>query len=159
MIEAVREWLISVVCTAMLVSAAENAAPSGEMRKTVSLIGGLILLIMLVRPLNELRPGWILSESGSYTRTVEQVKKELQTEQQESLRSLIEQRVEAYISDKAAELGLECRVEVESSVGEDGLPRPFSVTVYGEPDRELQNWIHTELDIPKERQVYHGTET
>ena len=158
MIEAVKEWLVSVICAAMLVSVAENTAPPGELKKTVSLLGGLILLAVLVRPLNALDPGRILPETGSYSRSVEQLKEELETQRRDTLQTLIEQRTAAYISDKAAELGLECRVEVECRTGEDGIPRPFGVTVFGVTSRELQSWIHRELDIPEERQVYHGTE-
>lgn len=159
MIETIKEWLVSVICAAMLVSVAENTAPPGELKKTVSLLGGLILLAVLVRPLNALDPGRILPETGAYSRSVEQLKEELETDRGDTLQTLIEQRTAAYISDKAAELGLECRVEVECRTGEDGIPWPFGVTVFGVTSRELQSWIHRELDIPEERQVYHGTET
>lgn len=158
MIAAVREWLISVVCAAMLVSVAENAAPPGNLRKIVSLIGGLILLVVLVRPLTALDlRDWIPEYSG-YVREVEQRQDELEKDQTRQLQILIEQRTAAYISDKAEALGLTCRVEVECRTDGDSLPRPFGVTVFGTASQELRNWIRQELDIPEERQVYHETE-
>ena len=99
MIGAAREWLVSVVCAAMLVSVAENAVPPGEFRKTVSLIGGLILLVVLVRPLNASVTGGILPDCENYVREVERRQEELEAEQRDALQTLIEQRTAAYISD------------------------------------------------------------
>jgi len=159
MIAAVREWLFSIVCASMLVSVAENAAPPGNLRKIVSLIGGLILLVVLVRPLMELDLCDWIPEYGGYVKEVEQRQEELEKDRARQLQILIEQRTAAYISDKAESMGLACRVEVECRAGGDGLPRPVGVTVFGTASQELKNWIRKELDIPEERQVYHGTES
>ena len=83
---------------------------------------------------------------------------ELEMEQQKEMQALIEQEAAAYISDKAKGMGLECRVTVRCKVGEEGVPYPDSVTVEGAASEELGRWIAQELNIPTERQVFHGVE-
>ena len=82
----------------------------------------------------------------------------MEIEQQKEMQALIEQETAAYISDKAQDMGLECRVTVRCKVGEEGVPYPDSVTVEGAASEELRRWITRELNIPSERQVFHGVE-
>ncbi len=158
MIAAVREWLVSVICAAVAVAVAENAAPAGSMKKLVSMTGGLILLVLLVQPLSGLEPELFLPEYGAYAREIQQRQEELEAENTQALQTIIEREIAAYISDKAAELGVECRVTVRCRTDEAGVPQPYSVTMDGPVSEELRSWIEGELNIPKERQVFHGTE-
>ena len=158
MMDAVRSWLVSVICTAMAVAVAESIAPSGGMKKIVSLAGGFLLLLVLVQPLEDLRPDAFHLEYAAYQQSVERRQKELEKEQQKELQALIEQQTAAYISDKAKGLGLDCRVTVCCKVGEEGVPYPDSVTMEGAASEELGAWIAQELNIPTERQVFHEVE-
>ena len=158
MMEALRSWLVSVVCTAMTVSVAESIAPPGGLKKIVSLMGGFLILLVLVKPLEDLKTDFLHMEYEEYQQSVEQRRLELEMEQQKEMRALIEQETAAYISDKAKDMGLECRVTVRCKVGEEGVPYPDSVTVEGAASEELGRWIAQELNIPTERQVFHGVE-
>ena len=51
MIEAVRSWLIAVAAAAFLVSLSQSLIPEGTVRKIASFTGGLILLLVMVKPL------------------------------------------------------------------------------------------------------------
>ena len=158
MMDAVRSWLVSVICTAMAVAVAESIAPPGGMKKIVSLTGEFLLLLVLVQPLEDLRPDAFHLEYDVYRQSVERQRQELEKEQKKELQTLIEQQTAAYISDKARNLGLDCRVTVCCKVGEEGVPYPDSVTVEGAASEELGAWITQELNIPTERQVFHGVE-
>ena len=158
MMEALRSWLISVVCTAMVVSVAESIVPPGGLKKIVSLTGGFLILLVLVKPLEDLKTDFLHMEYEEYRQSVTQRQWELETEQRKEMQALIERETAAYISDKAKTLGLECRVTVRCKVGEEGVPYPDSVTVEGAASEELMGWIARELNIPTERQVFHGVE-
>ena len=71
MIEAVQEWLRAVVVTALLLSVVQTLLPEGNVRRIASFSGGLILMLVLLRPLLgtdlsalELRPTARPSRSG-----------------------------------------------------------------------------------------------
>ena len=50
MMEAVRAWLTSVVLVSVLLSAAQSLIPPCTVRKAAGFTGGLILLLVLLRP-------------------------------------------------------------------------------------------------------------
>ena len=158
MIVALRGWLTSVIYTAMVIAVAENMAPPGGMKKIVSMIGGLVLLIMLVKPLDKLEMGFLQPSYDSYVRGVEMRQAELEKDGLQELERLIEQQAAAYILDKAKRLGLDCQVTVRCKVGEEGVPYPHRVTIQGTVSEELKKWIEEELGIPTERQVFHDVE-
>lgn len=155
MIGAMREWLVSVVCAAILVSAAEQLTPAGNLRKIVSMTGGLVILSILLHPLGDLETGSLQAGCRDYALEVERRREELERESFRELEALIEARTAAYISDKAKELGVVCRrADVECRTDDSGIPQPWSVTVYGTETQEMKSWIRKELDIPAERQVF-----
>lgn len=158
MIAALRGWLTSVIYAAMMVAVAEHIAPPGGLKKIVSLTGGLILLVILVRPVEDMRLDFLWGRYDDYARSVERCREELEKDRLSETRKLIEQRTAAYISDKAKRLGLDCQVTVRCKTGEEGVPYPDSVTIKGTVSEELRKWIEEELDIPTERQVFHGKE-
>lgn len=158
MIEALRGWLTSLIYTAMVIAVAEDMAPPGGMKKIVSMAGGLILLVMLVKPLESIELDFLQLSYNGYVRNVEERQEELEKDGLLELERLIEQRTAAYISDKAKRLGLDCQVTVRCKTGEEGVPYPYSVTVRGTVSEELKRWIAEELGISTERQVFHGAE-
>ena len=158
MIAALRGWLTSVIYTAMVISVAESMVPSGGMKKVVSFTGGLLLLVMLVKPLGNVDAGFLQMPYDHYIRSVEIRRAELEKKHLLEMEEIIEQRTAAYISDKAKRLGLDCQVTVRCEAGEEGVPYPDSVTIYGAVSEELEEWIVEEIGIPTERQVFHGVE-
>ena len=158
MIAALRGWLTSVIYTAMVIAVAENMAPSGGMKKVISMTGGLILLVMLVKPLGNIETDFLSLQYDSYVSRVEGRQEELEKDNLREMERIIEQRTAAYISDKAKRLGLDCQVTVRCKAGEEGVPYPDSVTIQGTVSEEVKEWIEEELGIPTERQVFHGVE-
>ena len=84
---------------------------------------------------------------------------ELADTQTEAMASIIAEQTEAYILDKAGELGAEVTVRVETRTGGDGVPVPWSAELTGARSEALASALETELGIPAERQVWHERNT
>ena len=115
MIAALRGWLTSVIYTAMVIAVAENMAPPGGMKKIVSMTGGLILLVMLVKPIGTIELEFLQLPYNSYVYSVEKRQDELEKDYLKELKGLIEQRTAAYISDSRIYIG-------QSKAAGTGLP-------------------------------------
>ena len=158
MMDAVRGWLLSVIGAAFLTAAAESLVPAGTMRRVASLVGGLVLLLALTRPL--LGTDWkrLKVDFDGYARQIDRRQEELQRQSNAALAELIASRTAAYISDKAGQLGVECRVRVVTEPGPEGTPVPAGAELTCPPSQALADYMEQELEIPKERQVWNGTE-
>ena len=158
MIGAVREWLVSVVIVTLLLSVAQTMIPEGTIRKIASFIGGLILLITLVQPLLRTDLGSLRLHFEDYETAIQERQTELEDAGQEEMSSLIEEKTQAYILDKAGSLGLEVEVRVAAEYGEDGIPYPYEAEIDGPRSEELAAYMERELGIPEERQVWNEQE-
>lgn len=156
MILALQNWLTAVLAAAMLVSAAEKLTPAGAVRKIASLIGGLVLLIVLARPLTALRGTEMFLDFSYQREEIKTRQEELQAEGQSELAELIAEKTETYILDKADSLGVSCQAEVTTAIGEGGLPVPWQAELSCGPNQALSAYLKDELGIPEERQVFHG---
>ena len=94
-----------------------------------------------------------------YQAAVEERQEELADTQTEAMASIIAEQTEAYILDKAGELGAEVTVRVETRTGGDGVPVPWSAELTGAQSEALASALETELGIPAERQVWHERNT
>lgn len=153
--EWLRGWLLGVTAAALAVALAQALTPEGTVKKVGRLVGGLVLLLAVARPLLRLEPGaleaalpaWAGPEAEQAAQGGEDV-----------MKSLIARKAGAYIVDKAGELGAVCRAEVAVSEGEAGWPVPWSAVIAGtwtaEQQRALSQAVADDLDIPKERQEF-----
>ena len=139
MMETLRGWLLGLTAAALAVSLLTAMLPKGEtIRRIAGLAGGLILLLAVVQPL--LRVRW-----------------EELTWRYETYQRDIADRTAAYISEKAASLGIDCRVQVEVRT-EDGLPLPYGASLDVERDQVLSDYMAQELGIPASRQSWQPEE-
>lgn len=155
MMEALRTWLTAVAAVVLLLSVVQLLIPEGPLRETAALIGGLILLTVLLRPVLEIDFSDARTAIPSFRAYVEQRQAELESAQTETLAELIESETAAYISDKAEELRLTLQIRVMAKVDPSGVPIPTRVEISGGRSDELSRWIEAELGIPKERQVWN----
>ena len=158
MMEQLQQWLVGVVLVTVLLSVAQNLLPEGNLRQTISYVGGLILLVALLQPVGKVELENLFEEASAAIPEVEGMQMELEYRQQEELEQLIAQRTGAYIWAKAAELGLETEIQVETRIGEEGVPLPYRVEIGAPLSRELSRWLEAELGIPQERQVWQNGE-
>lgn len=152
---ALRDWLLGVTAAALAVALAQALTPEGTVKKVGRLVGGMVLLLAVAKPLLSLEPGtlavttaaWGQAEGGQAVKSGEDV-----------MKSLIAEKTSAYIVDKGGVLGLDCAVDTVVETDGSGWPIPWSVTVRGDwtqsQRRELSRLITEELAIPEERQSF-----
>ena len=159
MLDIIRQWLLGITCVALVAALAESLTPPGAVRKVGRLTGGLVLLIAMLHPLMALDQDALTRALTEYRLELSTYSDELEEENRSLMKGIIEERSNAYIQDKAEEMGIQCQISVE--VGEEGdWPVPDSVTVFGslseEQQAELTQAIEVDFAIPAERQSYQS---
>lgn len=94
-----KDWLLGVVAAALAVSVAQALTPAGTVKKVGRLVGGLVLLLAVARPLLRMDvTAWDLPVWDT-------VDLELQTqENQKLLEDLIAGQVQTYIEETEGEI-------------------------------------------------------
>ena len=158
--ESLKIWLLSVTGAAFLVAAVNSVCPEGAVKRVVQLTGGLVLLVVILQPAamgNSMDISGVLTE---YKIKSEEMTARSETESNQLMEKIIEEKTAAYIVDKAARIGAECDAEVWCEKDENNLPVPAEVKVSGpltpEQREELALSIEKELGIAEERQWYEG---
>ena len=120
-------YILSVTCAAVLAAILRTIAGEGAMGKLTKLLSGLFLAVTVLSPLVKIEipdpARWLedyMAEGEAAAQTGEVMAKEYSA-------SIISAELEAYILDKAAELG--CTVTAEVRLNDGGLPA--SVTLSG----------------------------
>ena len=158
MTEAVRQWLLGVACTALVVAAADSLAPAGSVKRVCRLAGGLALLLAAVGPFIRLDSGMLSEMLEEYRTQVRSYEETLEEQNNLFYQTIIEESAAAYIVDKAEEMGISCQAEVTFSYDEDGVPCPWEVTARGgwtdETREALARLLEDDLGVPPQRQHY-----
>lgn len=156
--EWMRQWLFSVVCAAMAAAVADALSPKGMPKRLARYVGGLLVLLAVLGPVKKLDGNLIgdaLADlkvrSAGYAETFAQ-------QNGEGAKAIIAQETAAYISDKAAQLGIsQCRVEVRCRMTDEGFPAPEAVRVEGCGDDQawqaLSKAITADFAIEREAQT------
>ena len=140
-----------MVACAVLVSAAGQLCPEGALRGIARFTGGLLLLLVMLRPAARYEPDAAAWSAGGYREAVARLEQELTAERENALRRGIAEEWQAYIEDKAGSLGAAVRVEAELDAG-DSVPE--RVTLRGAYSEELSRFLASELGIAKEKQIW-----
>ena len=157
MMNAVRRYLFSLCAAALLCSLVRALVPKGRMKSICSLLCGMFLAMTALSGL----AGWALedvAEGLSRMRiAAEEARTGVEIRNREALQAIIKQKTEAYIWDKAQELGLAVAIDV--TVAEDAsYPYPAAVRITGsfsEMQRQsLTRYIEENLAIGKEQQTW-----
>ena len=158
MTELVRQWLLGVACTALILAVADSLAPVGSVKKVCRLAGGLALLLAAAGPLLRLDSGVLANMLEEYQTAVRGYEETLEEQYLLFYQTVIEESAAAYIVDKAEELGISCQAEVTFSYDEDGVPCPWEVTARGDWTDEargaLERLLEDDLGVPPQRQHY-----
>lgn len=153
-----KQWMLGIVLTAFAGGLARQLAPKGREEALVRLVSGLLLTLVILQPLGRLWGGaerWEPAlEAGGFARQSREQAACYQKKQQQALANIIAEKCEAYIWDKADQLGLACRVTVTTAEGDSGIPLPDTVTVRGPYSEALAACIEEEVGIPAENVIW-----
>ena len=114
-----------------------------------------ILLLVVLGPLAGLDLSDLSLRYQDLSRDMERQAEAYRQEGQAQLELGIQQRTAAYISEKAAQLGLSCRPRVETA-WRDGVPYPSGVTLDIAENQALAEVLTDELGIPPSQQHWLG---
>ncbi len=150
---------MGVVFTAFAVSLARQLVPKGRENSVVSAVCGALMILALLRPLATINaneaalPAFNLAERAASQRET------YSFEQEKALETIIAEKLEAYIWDKAVGLGMDCAVRVQLSRAESGIPVPESVSIGTAYHPILAVWIEEVVGIPAEKQIWQEGNT
>ena len=158
MIASVGTWILRLSAAALFAALAEGLMPEGPVKRVGRLACAVVVLLVALQPLTGRRtriPLGVSLDSEGY-------RARLAAESGEVLKEFIEQKTEAYITDKAAELGAACTCRVTCAREGEGTWLPDRVTVCGRLNADqraaLRKLIETELAVPPDRQSFAGGE-
>lgn len=155
MIQLLKEWLLGLVAAAMLLSVLNALLPKRMFRGIGKVTGGLILLLVLVRPVLGMQWKELSGKYYDYELQIDRQTEVYMQENQQQMESIIERELNAYVCETAAQMGLDCEADVETQ-WLDGAPHPVSVTLYTDYNEALSNRIFRELGITPEQQCWEG---
>lgn len=162
MIAPVGRWIARLTCAAMFAALAEGMMPEGPVRRVGRLVCALMLVSVMLRPIARTQFGCAGAFSRRVSEETQERRAQLSLQSGQAAKAFIEQRLGAYISDKAAQRGMSCAIRVECRAGEDGLWLPGSAVIVDPPEAgqraALTQLIESELAIPPDRQSFAGGE-
>lgn len=158
--ETIRSWIVGLCAGALICGMVQALVPKGG--SALRLACGFMTVALLIGPLREfdfeeyaLRIGEIRAAGDGYV-------SEALSGGEKQMKTVIESSCEAYILDKAAELGIaRASAAVSAKITDGGeYPYPYSVALGGEAGEEqrkkLNSYIEGELGIPAGRQYWSG---
>ena len=157
--EGLESWVRALAAAGLFTGAVLTLAPGGKLGRTLRLICALLLLAVLLSPLGRLDYSAYAEELSRQRLRGADLSGRGQQEALRLLGSIIQEKTEAYILDKAAERKLPAvKVRVTLAPGEE-VPYPWSAELWmenGEADAFLTDVLEGELGIPRARQLWHA---
>lgn len=151
--DTLRSWLLHIIAAGMLTALLYALLPGGRVKAIAQCCGGLVMLLVVIRPLTEMEWGELTVSYQTYEQEIQELTETYRQANSEELASLIADRTGAYIASKGKSLGLQCTAEVETEE-RDGVPYPCAVTMDIPRDGTLAAWIGQELDIDEAHQYW-----
>ena len=159
----VKSWLLSIACAALIAALALALCPEGFPKKLTRWAGGLLLLLAVLGPVKRLEDGDMTDILAKYRLWPGDDIEAMAEENAEMRKAIIARQTAAYISDKAAALGIrDPQVWVSCRLTEDGFPAPESVEVQGSGTQEawqaLQRAITADFGLEESAQTLERTD-
>ena len=156
---ALRQYILSVSAAAILCGLVTAMIPKGSLRGILKLSCGVFLAILVLEPVMHLDLNRILTHfTGEAIYEGDAAVAFGEELARDSMAQYIKRETEAYILDKANELGITAEVQV--LVGKEDLPVPSAAVIRGTVPQslklELERLIEGNLGISKENLKWIG---
>ena len=144
----------AAILAGILSSFLDKNSTSGAL---VKMAAGLFLLFAVLGPVAGWNPANLTDFTAGLTSDGDQAAAEGENLAREAMGDIIKSEAEAYILDKAAQLGLS--VQVQLTLTADHLPESALLT--GQATRQqkqaMESILESDLGIPKEKQQWNGS--
>ena len=156
MMENVYQYLLSVLATAILVAIVNNLSDKLKSGKAIKLASALVMAIVVLSPLRNFQLTSYLSRFETMNDAANGYVNDGKTLYDNYLVAIINERCEAYILDKADELGVKLTVHIACDTSD--LPVPVYAEISGEVSpyarEKIQHIISSDIGIPEEQQLW-----
>lgn len=154
--EGLRQYAVSVVAAAIICSILTRLASQDTAKGLIRLLCGLVLTIVVIRPIVRMEFPAVKEITLPPLPDAENAVEEGTELAKESMDGIIKSTCEAYILNKANELG--ANIQVSVSVNAQHIP--FAVKITGEVTsdvrKQLERTLEEDLGITKEHQSWTG---
>ncbi len=159
MMDWLRGYFLSLTGASVICAVITALFPGkGASAKLIKLISGVILCLIALQPVSRLDISSFLREWEFDLSSGTDASHDGEILAQKARYKLIKDSCEAYILDKATELGLQITVEIE--LDDQSFPQPESVVIRGNISPyakvQLQQILTSDLGIAKENQTWTG---
>ena len=161
MVELLRGWIMSITVVALIGAVLNQFVPEGALKRGFNLTLGVALTVCIISPVRNVTYSEMLYFDTMYNRDFSEKTQRLTQANQNWQEQIIKERVQAYILQKAGELGLDCGVEVSVAQSDTGMLLPYSAEVIyiGDPApsviEQFKEFLAVECGVPKERQGWY----
>jgi len=154
-----QSWARGLVSASVLAALSQQLTGKSPQKKVVEFICGVVMLAILLSPVLRADRLAFSGALSRYHRTVAELTEDVEEQENQLLRTYIEQKSGAYILDEAEALGIEeMEVTVRTKWKEESWI-PWEARLKGcfeaEQRARLAALIETELGIPGERQIWN----
>ena len=158
-----RQLLRDCIAVSVVSGLLLKLCPDTGARRVAALLSAVLLCLTVIRPLKDFDFDAYATQSARLHEAEEALNRRAAKVSERLDRLVMEERYAAYLSDKAAESGLDgIRVELQLQWGLDGLWVPYAAHITGSWDDKdaarFKKLLTTELGIPPERQYWYQDE-
>ncbi len=153
----IKGYVLSILSVSIISAASVNiTSKMGGVGKIVKMICGILFLVTLISPFTKLTDPGLSQYISRIKLDAEDVITEGKNLAQAETESIIKKQSEAYILDRAAQMGL--AIEVDITLSESTPTVPVSVSVIGDVSpyfkQQLRQIISHDLGVPEDFQIW-----
>ena len=152
-----KDYISSVIIAAIFCAVVQILLPPKSANgRITNLLCGILLAITVISPLTRLSFNNIADFMNGLTGSADRYIEDGQTAVQTEIEAIIKQETQAYILDKANQLGLQIAVEVALDENNHSIPSSVTITGILSPYTKevLSGYIANTLGIAKETQIW-----
>lgn len=148
-------WIMGLTGAAVLSMLAVAITPQGRVKKAVKLVCGFVVILSLLSGITDFDYRLYSKSMADHRRDIDKLIDKSIEEQTVMEREYIEAECEAYILDKADELGTNCEsVSMTLRWSSEGYWYPSEAELNMEYHPELSSYIEGELGVPEDSQTW-----
>ncbi len=150
MSDSIRTYLLSIVAVSLLTAILLAVVPKNPVRRICVLVCGLLMILVCLSPFSSLDLTGLAQSIARSAMASDAAQSGIEVHSRDLIATLIKQRAESYILDKAEQMGLSIAAEV--TVDTDGTyPYPSGVIITGSVTAEqreaLSAYIESNLAV------------